>query len=174
MQNAIRILAAKGIINGTTATAFSPDGTITRAEIAALIVRTLSKLDPNADGGFTDVSRGSWYFGAVGSAKRFGIINGASATTFAPVANIQKDQIVAVCARTLRAEMKYKNPANAEGLLAAYSDRGDIPAWGTIDIALATRENLVLKRTDGKFNPGATMTRGDAAIILYRMFMKIW
>ena len=40
-----------------------------RAEIAALIVRTLSKLDPNADGGFTDVARSDWYFGAVGSAR---------------------------------------------------------------------------------------------------------
>jgi len=39
---------------------------------------------------------------------------------------------------------------------------------------LATRENLVVKRTDGKFMPKGTMTREDAAIILYRMFSRIW
>ena len=41
-------------------------------------------------------------------------------------------------------------------------------------ISYTTRENLVVRRTDGMFNGRATMTRGDAAIILYRMFMKIW
>ena len=174
MQDAISILASKGIINGTTATTFSPDGTITRAEIAALIVRTLSKLDPNADGGFTDVGRSDWFYGAVGSARRHGIVNGTSPTTFAPRSNIQKDQIVAICARTLRTEMRYRDPANVSGILSAYSDAASIAQWGREDIALATRENLVVRRTDGNFNGSATMTRGDAAVILYRMFMKIW
>lgn len=130
MQQAILILSSKGIINGTSATAFSPDGTITRAEIAALIVRTLSKLDRNANGGFSDIKSSDWYYGAVGSAKKYGIINGTSATTFAPMVNIQKDQIIAVCARTLRAEMKYKDPSVIEEWLGKYSDRNVIPNWG--------------------------------------------
>ena len=174
MKNAIRVLASKGIIGGTSATTFSPDSTITRAEIAALIVRTLSKLDPNSNGGFVDVKKTDWFYGASGSAKRFGIMNGTSATIFAPKKNILKDQIVAVAARTIRTEMKYRNPVDMEKYLGSYLDRGSLPSWGTIDFALATRENLVVKRTDGKFSPAGTMSRGDAAIILYRMFMKIW
>ena len=174
MQNAINILASKGIINGTTESTFSPDGTISRAEIAALLVRTLSKLDPNADGKFTDVRRSDWYFGAAGSAKKHGIMIGTSATTFAPKVNIPKDQIVAVAARVLKTEMKYKDPANAFALLSAYSDASSLESWSLMDIALATRENLVVKRSDGKFNPSSSMTRGNAAIILYRTFEKIW
>jgi len=130
--------------------------------------------DPNADGGFTVVRRSDWFFGEVGSAKRFGIINGTSPTTFAPNNNIQKDQIVAICARTLRSGMGYRNPSDVSGALSRYSDAGSIAQWGREDIALATREGLVVYRTDGTFNGSATMTRGDAAIILYRMFMKIW
>ena len=174
MQNAINVLASKGIINGATATAFNPDGVITRAEIAALIVRTLSKYDPNADGGFTDVRRSDWYFGAAGSAKRHGIMKGTSATTFEPRVNIPKDQIVAVAARVLRTEMRYKDPPNINSVLSVYVDAGSLEDWSLIDIALATRENLVVKRSDGRFYPTATMTRGNVAIILYRLFMKIW
>ena len=174
MQQAINILSSKGIINGTTATTFSPDGAITRAEIASLIVRTLSKLDPGANGAFVDVKTSDWFFASVGSAKKYGIINGVSSTIFSPKAQIKKDQIVAVCARTLRNEMKYTNPADSQGVLGVYADSKSIPAWGVGDISLATRENLVVKRSDSKFNPAGTMTRGDAAIILYRMFMKIW
>ncbi|MCL2105432.1 MAG: S-layer homology domain-containing protein, partial [Kiritimatiellaeota bacterium] len=174
MQDAIAVLASKGIIAGTTETTFSPDASITRAEIAALIVRTLAKVDPDADGGFEDVRRSDWFFGAVGSASRHGIVNGTSPTEFAPRSNIQKDQIVAMCARTLRSEMGYRAPPDVAGALRAYADSGSIAQWGHEDIALATRENLVVRRADGMFNGRATMTRGDAAIVLYRMFMKIW
>ncbi len=174
MQRAIKVLASKGIINGTTATEFSPDKHISRAEIAALIVRTLSKLDLNADGGFSDVSKSDWFCAAAGSAKNNGIMNGTSATIFEPRSSIKKDQIVAVAARTLRSEMRYKNPSDIESYLGTYKDRAAIPAWGSTDIAMATRENLVMQRSDSKFGPNSTMTRGDAAIVLYRMFMRIW
>lgn len=43
MQKAIRYLASKGIINGTTPTTFSPDGSINRAEIATLLVKSVGQ-----------------------------------------------------------------------------------------------------------------------------------
>ena len=79
-----------------------------------------------------------------------------------------------LAARVLRLEMKYKLPSDIAGVLSAYPDGASIPSWGRDEIALATRENLIVRRTDGNFNGSTTMTRGDAAIILYRMFMKIW
>ena len=174
MQEAIRVLSSKGIINGTSETAFSPDSPITRAQIAMLITKTLSKLDANANGGFGDVKSSDWFYGAAGSAKNHGIMSGTSATTFAPNVNIPKDQIVAVSARVLRNEMKYNNPTGVDTVLNKYSDKSAIPDWAKTDVALATQLNLVVYRTDGDFAPTGTMTRGDAAIILYRMFMKIW
>jgi arabinogalactan endo-1,4-beta-galactosidase len=133
MQEAIKVLASKGIINGTSTTTFAPDSPITRAEIAALITRTLAKYDANADGGFSDVKRSDWYFGAAGSASRYGIMNGTSPTTFAPRVNIPKDQIVAVAARVLRNEMRYKDPSNVNGVLDIYSDASSIATWGRTD-----------------------------------------
>ena len=87
---------------------------------------------------------------AIGVLASKGIINGTSATTFAPKKNIQKDQIVAICARTLRSEMRYKNPSDVSAILGAYTDASSIEQWALTDIALATRENLVVKRTDGR------------------------
>jgi len=174
MQASIRILASKGIINGTSATEFSPDSPISRAEIAALLTRSLSKYDANANGGFTDMSRSDWFFGACGSAKRHNLMNGTSATTFAPRVNIPKDQITCAAARVLRIEMKYKDAADVNSVLSVYNDASKLAEWSLGDLALATRENIVVKRTDGSFNPNTVMTRGDAAVILYRMFMKIW
>jgi hypothetical protein len=173
MRDAIEVLASKGIITGSGGK-FNPDNPITRAEIAQIIIKTLAKLDPSADGGFSDVKRSDWYFGAAGSAKRHGIFTG-SGGRFMPGDNITKVEIVAVAARTLRGEMGYKHPAGVDALLdAAYKDASSIASWGKGDVSLATRENLVVPRGDGMFNGGGTMTRGDAAIILYRMFTKLW
>lgn len=174
MQDAIEILASKGIIAGTSPTNFSPDGTITRAEIAALILRSISKLNPSENGGFTDVASSDWYFGAVGSAKRHGIMNGVSKTHFAPKKSILKDQIVAVAARVLKEEMGYLAPEGPDAFLVSYTDAASIPNWAKSDVALATREGLVVKRYDSAFIPAGSMTRGDVAVILHRLFKKLW
>ena len=173
MQTAIKTLAAKGVINGTSETTFSPDDTISRAEVAALIVRTLSKLDPNEDGGFADVTQSNWYFGAAGSSKKHGIINGFEDNTFRGDDVIAKDQIVAVTARVLKNEMNYKVPTNTAEYLT-YADTANLPEWAKADIALANMANLIMDRTDNQFVADDQMTRGDAAIILMRLFNKIW
>ena len=174
MQDAIKELASKGIINGTTETTYAPDDTISRAEVTALLMRTLSLLNPNANGGFADVTSANWYCGAAGSAKEHNIINGFEDNTFRGDAVIAKDQIVVVSSRTLREQMDYKTPSDVNGELSVYSDAGSIENWAREDVALATMTNLVLKRTDGKFGGSAGMTRGDAAIIIKRLFDKMW
>lgn len=173
VQDAIKILASKGVISGTSTTEFSPDGSITRAEIAALILRVLSKLDPNTNGNFTDVKQSDWFYGTAGSAKGYGIIKGFEDNTFRPNIPILKEEIVAVAARTLRNEMKYKNPSNKNEILG-FADKENIADWSTDDIALAIMANLVVKTTDNKFLPVSDMTRGDAALILKKLFDKIW
>ena len=174
MQDAIKELASKGIINGTTETTYAPDDTISRAEVTALLMRTLSLLNPNANGNFADVTSANWYCGAAGSAKEHNIINGFEDNTFRGDAVIAKDQIVAVSSRTLREQMDYKTPSDVNGELSVYSDAGSIENWAREDVALATMTNLVLKRTDGKFGGSVGMTRGDAAIIIKRLFDKMW
>ncbi|MDR2750525.1 MAG: S-layer homology domain-containing protein, partial [Clostridiales bacterium] len=173
MQTAINVLASKGVISGTSAVTFSPDAPINRAEIAALVTKTLSKLNPGQDGSFSDVLQSDWYFGAAGSAKKHGIMAGTSESTFSPKTVIPKDQIVAVSARVLRLEMRYKDPAD-DSSLAKFLDYKSFSDWSRADLSLAARENLFVLREDGLFSPSDSMTRGDAAVVLYRLFMKIW
>ncbi len=174
MQDAIKLLASKGVINGTSETTFAPDSTISRAEIAALLMRTLSLLDPNANGGFIDVTSANWFYGAAGSAKKHNIISGFEDNTFRGLNVIAKNQIVAVAARTLRQQMNYKTPSDITKELSVYGDNTSVENWAREDVALATMCNLVMKRTDGNFGGTANMTRGDAAIIIKRLFDKLW
>ena len=172
MQKAILYLTSKGIINGTSATEFSPDGTINRQQIAALIMRALGKVDNTAKPTFTDVSSSSSLYHAIASSQKHKIINGYSDNTFRGANVINRSQIITVAGRVLTTEMNYKTPSNASTYLAKYSDT--VPDYAKEMVALATRENLVVYRTDGTFSGAKNMTRGDAAIILYRLFQKIW
>ena len=174
MQRAIRTLAAKGIIDGMTPTEFAPDDPLTRAQVAALVTRVLGINDPNADGGFADVNRNDWFFAAVGTANRHNIMTGTGSRTFSPHMNTPRDQLVALSARILRTEMRYRNPTNPMNYLQEFTDVDDFADWSLADLSLATRENLVVRRADGRFMPSSTITRGEAAIILYRLYRRIW
>jgi hypothetical protein len=171
MQKAISVLAAKGIISGVAPGAFSPDSAITRAEVAAIATRILSKRVSGAGERFEDVEEGDWYYDAAVSAKEHGIMAGTSDTEFSPQIAIPKDQLVAVVARALILEMKY---TEADEGLSMFADERDLADWSKADISFAAREGLVVERSDGKFEPGNEMTRGDAAVLLYRLFLKVW
>lgn len=173
MRSAIKKLASVGVIEGTSETEFSPDDSISRAELAALVLRVMDKLDPNADGGFVDVTRTNWYFGTAGSAKNNGIMSGYEDNTFRADNVITRDQILAISARVLKNEMRYITPQNVNEYLT-YTDSVSIPEWARNDIALATMADLVVRSTDNKFNSTSGMTRGDAAIVVMKLFEKLW
>ena len=172
VQSAIKNLAAKGVIKGTSETEFSPEKPITRAEVAALIVRILNVDDPNADGGFVDINRAEWFFGTAGSSKREGIIAGYEDNTFRGKVVIPKVQITSVVARTLKTRLGY--PDVSADILKEFSDNGSIPQWARADVAAALNSNMVIRRTDNSFEPNTEMTRGDAAVIIEKLFDKVW
>jgi len=99
---------------------------------------------------------------------------GTTPTTFAPNMRIPKDQLTVLSSRVLRNQMRYRVPSNPASYLSGYNDWQSIPEWSRADIALATRENIIVPRVDGRFAPNDTMTRGDAALILHRLYLRIW
>lgn len=173
MQESIKILSAKGVIDGTSPTEFSPEKTITRAEVAALLLRVLAQIDPNADGGFIDVKPTDWFYGTAGSSKAYGMILGYSDNTFRGNTVIPKDQILTIASRILQREMRYKIPQDTSEWLT-FADSDSIANWARNDIALATMANIITRTKDNTISANSEMTRGDAALIIMRLFYKIW
>lgn len=180
MQKAILYLTSKGIINGTSATEFSPDGTINRQQIVALIMRALGKVDNTATATFTDVSASSGLYRAITSSQKHKVINGYSDNTFRGANVISRAQIVTVAGRVLTTEMNYKAPANMNTYLSKYSDT--VPDYAREMVALATRENLVVYRRrraglawpDGRAAPPWREGRalpGGCRVLSFRSFL---
>lgn len=70
-------VAQKGIMTGVGGGAFSPDTTLTRAQMAQIIARTLELSTAETDAGYNDVSPGDWYAEAVCAVTQTGIMEGA-------------------------------------------------------------------------------------------------
>lgn len=82
-----------GITAGTTATAFSPDATVTRGQTVTFLHRAAGTAGTGSNP-FTDVADSAYYAGAVQWALARGITSGTSATTFSPDDPCTRAQIV--------------------------------------------------------------------------------
>ena len=95
---AVEVLSALGIVNGYEDGSFQPDGEITRAEAATMIVGALNMTeDAKASAGtskFADVNTdASWATGYVNVGVAQGFIAGMNDTTFAPKDNVTYAQM---------------------------------------------------------------------------------
>jgi hypothetical protein len=174
MKEAITQLASKGIMQGTEEGLFEPDKLITRAELVSAVIFAFDLLDFHADNPFSDVTRSDWFYAAAVSGAKVGIISGFEDGSFKGNLEMEKDQMVVAAANTLTGQMGYKTPMDIEQWLMRYLDREDLADWSEDGVALATRSNVLIYRADSLFAPKTAMTRGDAAIVLYRVFQKVW
>lgn len=170
MQEAIRVLASKGIIEGIGSGQFAPDNNITRAEIAKLFVKTLYAVRGGET--FSDIPQNAWYKIYAESARTAGIINGYPGNRFEGSLTISKEQLTAISARTLMEQRRYRVPQDLERHLQ-FADRNEFPEWALPEISLANREGLIIRRADNRFNGADGITRGDAALILKRLFDRL-
>jgi len=174
MQDAIRQLASRGIMQGAAEGYFYPDAPISRTDLVTTIVMAFDMLDFDAQSTFTDVEPSAWYYLAVATAQQAQLIDGFADGTFRGHINIPKDQLVVMTANMLMERMGYLVPSDVEYFLARFLDREQLRSWSEDGIALATASNVLIHRTDSLFAPRSTMTRGDAAIVLYRVFSRVW
>lgn len=84
----------QGITSGTSATTFSPDAAVTRAQTVTFLYRAAGSPPTLVTSSFLDVDENAWYAGPVQWAVAQEITNGTSASTFAPDAGCTRAQIV--------------------------------------------------------------------------------
>ncbi len=172
MKLAVKALASKGIISGRNNNSFDPNASISRSEFTSLIVKGLNLIDADATCDFKDVLKTAWYYNVVSIASSEGIIDGYEDRTFRGNRIINRQEIVKICAATLNERAGYYYPKNQDKYLN-FADKNSIPQWVRKFAALGNREGLIVKKPDNCFNGANSCTRGDAAIIMYRLYKKL-
>jgi len=168
-QKAIEELASRGIISGRSADKFDPDATMTRAEFAAIVVNALG-LELEKVDTFTDVDTNKWYAGFVGTAYRYGIVKGTSATTFNPNGTITKQEAatMVVNAAKLCGMDTEMTLAEAQNILSQFPDYVQSSGWARTFLGFCYDQDI-LSQDDMALEPKRNVKRCEIAEMLYRM-----
>ncbi|MNB84833.1 S-layer protein precursor [compost metagenome] len=155
---AIQAASQLGIVEGNANGAFNGSNNVTRAEFAAMIVRTLGMDTAGGTGSFSDTS-GHWADTYISALHRAGIVNGTGNGSFNPNQQITRAEMAAILARVL----DMSAPANAAG----FSDLSN--HWAADSIEQLSRAGIVSGMGNGKFVPNDTATRDQSVTIIMRM-----
>lgn len=167
-EKAINNLRKAGIITGTSEKDFSPNKVITRAEVAAILLRMQNLPVGENENSFSDVNKIDWFFDVAGASEKYNIVKGYEDNTFRANEPITKEQLVVLAVRVLQNEKK----ENSEKADILYSDKSSISEWAKESIEIAVSSGLI-ENSSTNFNPQNTVTRAEAATILYKLYNSI-
>ncbi len=168
-------LASKLIISGVAANRFAPDQSITRAEFAALLVRSLGLATKPAasDPQFVDVDAKAWYAPAVETAAKAGLVQGTDAKHFAPNGPITREQIAVMIAKALELTGAATGETDDGKALSSLADRDSISPWAKEAVAQSVAAGIIGGYPDGTFAPQQRATRAEAAAMLKHFLQHV-
>ncbi|WP_339268449.1 5'-nucleotidase C-terminal domain-containing protein [Paenibacillus sp. FSL R5-0470] len=167
----IDLLASKLIVSGTNSDTFSPSQSITRAEFAALITRSLGLVTTGGETTFKDVNPSAWYADAIRTAAEAELISGYTDGSFKPGSPITRQEMASVLAKAIKYTGKTLNADPAA--LAKFSDAASIPAWSQAAVAEIAAEGIIQGAKDGSFAPQKLATRAEAVTMLEKTLKSL-
>lgn len=158
--DAVAWAVSEGITSGTSATAFSPDASCTRAQTVTFLWRVAGSPVPQGiNDPFTDVQPDAYYYNAVLWAAENGITAGTSATTFSPDATVTRGQAVTFLHRAVG------SPAAGDG--DPFEDV-DANAYYADAVRWAAEQGITSGTSATTFSPDGPCTRAQIVTFLYR------
>lgn len=148
----------KAYISGYPGGLFKPENPITRAEMAAMLVKTVEMKEAGQAIRFSDVPAGHWAVEAIAKAYRMGLMQGYADGSFKPEKPVTRAEITAIAVKLM------KSAAGQRG--AGFSDTAG--HWAEQAIQAAQAAGIVSGYADGSFRPTALVTRAEAVTVLNR------
>lgn len=158
---AVRSLAARGIVNGFSDGTFKPHQSVTRGQLSSVLARTLG-LDINNVGnpGFKDVKVTNPHYGAIAALVEAGIIDGYNDKTFRPGEPVTRAHIAKMISIGF----------NLEDVQLTNSPFRDVRAehWYADYVQALITHQITTGTTPTTFAPNAFVTRGQMASFIVR------
>lgn len=145
--SAVQYVTSNSLMNGTSATAFSPNATMSRGMLMTVLARYAGE---STEGGTV------WYEKGMNWAKNKGISDGS-----APNRNITREQLAAMLYR-------YAGEPDGAADLSAYADAGSVSAYAENAVQWCVKNGILTGKTSSTLAPKATATRAECAAMLQR------
>ena len=159
------------LMNGTGATAFSPNLTLTRAQIVTVLAK-MSAEDTSEYANrstFIDVKESSYYHASLEWAHEKGMASGVGNGKFNPNGAITRQDLALMLykyAKYVSSDGIYSDRAN----LTEYTDYGSISDYATEALVWAVSNGLISGTGKNIISPKATATRAQLSLIVKNFY----
>lgn len=170
-QNAIEVLASKGVTNGTSKNLFSPNLKITRADYITMLLAAIG-LTAKVDQNFSDIQALNYYYNSVGIAKKLGIVSGVGDNKFDPNDPIKREDMFVMTANALKL-LGISNSTGTSYDLNKFTDINDISQYAVESIATLVKSGIVNGKDNNKIDPRNYATRAEAAAVIYNVIKDL-
>lgn len=159
-QSAILRWSDYGVLQGSEGK-FSPDGTLTRGQMAVILSRLLN-LPAAPSAGFTDVAPDAWYADGINRCAAAGILQGSEGKAM-PEDPITREQAMVMLCRALGIA------AEDVGALTGFSDLSLVSDYARPYVAALVKAGVVKGDANGLLNPLSKITRAEIVTMVDRL-----
>lgn len=154
-----------GYMNGISASAFSPNGLVSRAQMVQILYNMEGQPAVTADDAYADVAAGAWYADAVAWGTSNGIVNGYGNGSFGPEDSITREQMAAILYRYASHK---GTDVSARGDLSGFADCGDVGSYALDAMQWTVAAGIISGTSGTTLSPKATALRTEVAAIITR------
>ncbi|MCD7779540.1 MAG: S-layer homology domain-containing protein [Candidatus Gastranaerophilales bacterium] len=169
-------LTNEKIINGYADNTFLPDKLVTRAEYAAMVIKTIGQENITIETmySFEDIDSKHWAWNYVIRAVNLDIIKPVSDSYFYPDDYVTRSDVITFLVNILKSEDITKKEA-ITALQNAYEDFDDIPDWFKVTAGKAEVLNVIAKEPPREhyLDYDKYVTRAQMAVFLNNLKEKI-
>ncbi|MFZ5965954.1 MAG: glycosyl hydrolase family 18 protein [Bacillota bacterium] len=159
-EEAIMEMDQGNLMKGTSATQFSPDQPLTRAQAAVILVKALGlDYDNTSTSYFSDVAINHWARQEINTAKKYGIIAGKGNNRFAPDEPITREQMAALLNNILRLELIESSQQNPFADISSQD-------WSYQSILVMNQHDIFKGFDNAMFYPRNNVTRAQMAVLM--------
>jgi len=170
-SEAVQYVYEHNIMGGVGGGRFDPQGSLTRAQVMALLFRVHNGRTANAqddrNNSFNDVTN-EWFAPYVTWAFNNDIVTGTSPTTFNPHGNITRQEFATMVYRYAMNMTSFIDRETPSAWWVRFADRGQIASWAYSPLRWMNFRGVVTGSTEATINPTGTATRAEAAVMMMR------
>ena len=167
---AVEYCASRGFMAGTDNGIFSPNVALSRAMVAQILYAMENKPAGAPGGKFSDVPDSAWFAAAVNWCAQAGVVAGMDDGTFAPDANVTREQLATMLCSYTRFKGK---DATATGNIDQFSDVGRVSSWAVDNVKWAVGHGIMAGKDGNVIDPTGNATRAEMAQMIYRLTTNV-
>lgn len=163
-NEAIDAAIANGLLYGKGNGNIESEANLTRAEMAAIMVRSFGASVKADASQYVDLDPSAWYYDEFAKAIQMRVFEGDGTGLMRPNDNITREEVFTVVARA----MVLSNSDHSA--LNKFGDANQISSWARDYMSILTQKAYVNGDNLGNVNPKAYITRAEFAQLMYNIY----